>query len=91
MSIRVQLPPVLRSVLGGERYIAGEGATIAEVIGDIAVRYPVLGLHLLDETGAIRRNIVCLHGHDAVRASDAASHAVGDGDEIVLTNALAGG
>lgn len=91
MSIRVQLPPVLRSVMGGERWIEGEGATLSALLADLSARHPALGLHLLDEHGAIRRNIVCLHGQEAVRARDTAVHRIADGDEVVLTNALAGG
>ncbi len=89
--MRVQLPPVLRFVMGGERWLTAEGDSIAVVLHDLANRHPALGLHLFDEQGAIRRNVVCLHAGMAVRAKDAASRMVEADDEIVLTNALAGG
>ncbi|HEY2071437.1 MAG TPA: MoaD/ThiS family protein [Rhizomicrobium sp.] len=91
MSVHVQLPPVLRSVAGGARRLEANGRSIAAVLSDLAKRHPTLGLHLFDEQGAIRRNIVFLHAGDMVRAKDAGARQIADGDEIVLTNALAGG
>jgi hypothetical protein len=89
--IRVQLPPVLRNVMGGKRWLEAQGSSIAAVLTDLAKRHPALGLHLFDEQGAIRHNIVFLHDGDMVRAREAASRQLRPGDEVVLTNALAGG
>ena len=89
--IRVQLPPVLRQVSGGRKELSASGGTIAEVLEDMARANPALHLHLFDESGAIRRNIVCIHDGELVRAAGARGHAIRDGDEIVLANALAGG
>ena len=89
--IRVQLPPVLRSVTGGERWLEADGSTIAAVISDLARRHPSLALHLFDERGAIRHNIVFLHDGDMIRAREASARKLKPGDEVVLTNALAGG
>jgi sulfur-carrier protein len=85
------LPPILRPVMGGARLVEAQGNSIAAVVGDLAKRNPALALHLFDEAGAIRRNIVFLHDGEMVRARDAATRSVAPGDEIVLTNALAGG
>jgi len=90
-AVRVQLPPVLRSVMGGERWLSASGSSIAAVLTDLARRHPALGLHLFDESGAIRSNIVFLHDGEMIRAREAASRQLRAGDEVVLTNALAGG
>ncbi len=90
-NIRVQLPPVLRGIMGGERWIAAKGSSIGAVLTDLTSRFPALGLHLFDEQGAIRHNIVFLHDGMAVRAREAQAHRLKPGDEVVLTNALAGG
>jgi molybdopterin converting factor small subunit len=89
--VRVRLPPILRAAMGQKASIEGEGTTIGEVLRNISDANPSLGLHLLDEGGNPRRNIICLHGGELVRARDFSAHAVGAGDELVLTNALAGG
>jgi hypothetical protein len=91
LTVRVRLPPVLRAAMGLKDAIEGEGATIREVLRNISDSNPSLGLHLFDEGGNPRRNIICLHGGELVRASEFSVHTVGAGDELVLTNALAGG
>ena len=90
-AVQVRLPPVLRPVMGGRVSLDGEGTTIDSVLRNLARAHPALGLHLFDEAGTARRNIVCLHAGAAVRANEFAGRAVCDGDELVLTNALAGG
>jgi len=89
--VRVRLPPVLRTVMGGRNEVEGHGATIGQVLAHLAEQYPELGLHLFDESGAPRYNIVCLHGGELVRAREFANHVVEPGGELVMTNALAGG
>ncbi len=91
MSVRVQLPPILRHASNGERTLAAEGNSIGAVMANLAKANPAIGLHLFDESGGFRRNIVFLHAGEAIRAADARDRRVNDGDEIVLTNALAGG
>ncbi len=91
MTVRVQLPPILRPVMGGARTVDADGHSIAAVLVNLAKKHPSISLHLFDETGAIRRNIVFLHDGALVRAAEAKDRRVKSGDEIVLTNALAGG
>lgn len=91
MSITVQLPPILRAVCGGTRTLNAQGSTIAAALGDLAKKHPPLALHFFDEAGAIRHNIVFLHDGAMIRAREAAARQLKPGDEIVITNALAGG
>jgi len=91
VSVRVQLPPLLRPVSGGLRTLEAEGSSIAAVLADIAKKHPPLALHFFDEAGAIRHNIVFLHDGAMIRAKEAAARQLKDGDEVVITNALAGG
>lgn len=91
MSVRVQLPPVLRTVCGGARVLDAEGSSIGAVLANLSKSHPSLALHLFDEQGAIRRNIVFLHDGQMIRAKEASARRIKPGDEIVLTNALAGG
>jgi len=91
MSVQLQLPPMLRTVMGGERWLTAEGSSIGEVLCYLGEEYPALALHVFDERGAIRHNIVFIHEGELVRAREAATHPIKAGDEIVLANALAGG
>jgi hypothetical protein len=89
--VRVQLPPLLRGVMGGERWLDARGDSIAAVLADLGKRHPSLALHFFDEQGRVRHNIAFVHEGAVVRAKEAALHAVSPGDELILTNALAGG
>jgi hypothetical protein len=91
VSVRVQLPPLLRHVMGGQRWLQSSGDCVAAMLRDLADRHPALALHLFDEQGEVRQNIVCVHKGAVVRAREMASHSIRAGDELVLTNALAGG
>jgi hypothetical protein len=67
------------------------GSTIQDVLRDLAQRHPALALHLFDENGAVRRHVMCIHADRAIRPADFATWNVAQNDEIILTNALAGG
>ena len=90
-AVQVQLPPVLRTVVGGQASVNGVGGTIKEVLKDLATARPALGLHFFDESGNVRRNIICLHDGIVIRAQEFAEHNVRAGDELILTDALAAG
>ncbi len=91
MTVRVCIPPVLRSVTGGKRELEAEGETLRDMLVNVAREHPLLGLHLFDEQGVVRRHILCIHASVAIRPCDFGSHSIQAGDEIVITNALAGG
>ena len=91
MSVTVKLPPLLRPVVGGVRQLSAEGDSIAAVIQDLAARHPALALHFYDERGAIRRNIMFIHHDVAIRPPEAPTTMLQPGDEVTITNALAGG
>jgi hypothetical protein len=91
MTVTVRIPPVLRGIAGGKRQLEVRGATLQELLVNLAREHPPLALHLFDEQGAVRRHILCIHNEEAVRPCDFVSHDVGDGEEVVITNALAGG
>ncbi len=91
MTVRVQLPPLLRNMMGGERWLEADGNSVAAVLSDLGRKHPPLALHFFDEQGAVRHNIVCIHDGTLVRAHEAGVHQLHAGDELILTNALAGG
>jgi molybdopterin synthase sulfur carrier subunit len=91
VSVTVNLPPVLRPVVGGARQLEAEGDSIAAAIEYLAARHPALALHFYDERGAIRRNIMFIHGDVAIRPPEAQTTMLRPGDEVTVTNALAGG
>jgi hypothetical protein len=77
--------------MGGERWLESIGDTVSDALRDLSRKHPSLALHFFDEQGEVRHNIVCVHQGAVVRARDMQTHSIQTGDELILTNALAGG
>lgn len=88
--VQVRLPPPL-AALHGSVHARAHGATVLAVLEAVGRQAPHLALHLFDEAGHVRPQIICLHRGEIVRAKSMAARAVEEGDEIALTNALAAG
>ena len=86
---KVRIPPTLRSEVGGEREVLGEGQTVREVLEDVAARYPALERQLFDE-GEIASFVNVYLGGEDVRTLDGLDTRV-NGSSVILLPAMAGG
>jgi len=66
------------------------GATVREVLEDLAARYPALGGQLFDD-GEIAPFVNVYLGGEDVRTLDGLDTAVADGETVILLPAMAGG
>jgi molybdopterin synthase sulfur carrier subunit len=89
MSI-VRIPPTLREEAGGEREVLAEGATVREVLDDLAARFPALGARILDNGGVAAYVNVYVEGED-VRTREGLDTPVGEASTVILLPAMAGG
>jgi molybdopterin converting factor small subunit len=85
----VRIPPTLRTEVGGERQVEASGASVREVLEDLAARYPGLGAQLFEGAEIAPFVNVYLGGED-VRTLDGLDTSV-DGEPIILLPAMAGG
>jgi sulfur-carrier protein len=86
---RVRIPPTLRTEVGGERELVGEGETVREVLTDISGRYPALEQQLFDE-GDLAPFVNVYVGGEDVRTLDGLETRV-NGASVILLPAMAGG
>jgi molybdopterin synthase sulfur carrier subunit len=86
----VRIPPTLRGEVGGARQVEADGATVRELLEDLAARYPALGAQLLENGGVAPFVNVYLGGED-VRTLDGLDTTVSDGQTLILLPAMAGG
>jgi sulfur-carrier protein len=86
----VRVPPVLRQAAGGVRELEASGATVRELLEDLAFRVPDLGTKVYD--GAEIRPYVNVYvdGED-VRTSGGLDAPVREDATVVLLPAMAGG
>lgn len=93
-TVSVLLPRTLTSLAGGERRVEvaiTDPASVADVLDDLADRFPVLERRLRDEQRAVRRFVnIYLDGEDIRRLQGTAT-ALAPGQELRILQSIAGG
>ena len=91
MAITVRIPTPLRRVTDGQDKVDTNGATLREIIDSMESQFPGIKERLCDENGGLRNFVnVYVNGED-VRFLEGIDSATGDGDEISIVPAVAGG
>ena len=90
MSVSVSVPTILRPVTKGEKTVTAEGATLAEVISDLDSRYSGLGDRLI-KNGSLHRFVNIYVNDEDVRFTGGLETAIGEGDNVTILPAVAGG
>lgn len=94
ISAVVRLPAALAEDAGGRRTFAVElpdGSTLADLLNEVAGRYPALARRVRDETGTLRRFVNVYVGADEARSLNGVSTRIEDGQEIFVVGSVAGG
>jgi MoaD family protein len=90
MAIDVRIPTILRTYTGGEKVVAGEGGTLAELIENLEANHPGIKERLMDGTD-LRRFVNVYVNDEDVRFTGGLETKLDDGDEVVVLPAVAGG
>ncbi len=91
MSVTLRLPTVLAKAAGGETVHQARGATVGEVVADVATRFPDLGPRLRDAQGEPYPYVIFYLDDEDIRFQKGFATPVPDGAEIVVVPAIAGG
>lgn len=90
--VTIELPSLLRGVLGGVEAIAAEGETLQDALEHAYRRVPALRVHLCEESGAFRPHVLCFVNDVNSRWLDRPrTHRLRDGDTITILQAVSGG
>ncbi len=90
-TLTVRLPGMLAQIAGGPSALAVRGATVREALDDLVRQLPVLAVHLFDESGSLRRHVICFHNEVHTRGDASLELAVRPGDTITILHSVAGG
>lgn len=90
MATTVFLPAILAR-LTDAKAVEATGATVGEVVSDLASRYPALGPRLRDDAGQPYAFVTIYLNDEDIRFQGGFAAAVADGDEITVVPAIAGG
>ncbi len=91
MAVEIKLPNVLRAQADGQATVSVDGTTVGEVFNNLVAQYPGLRANLLSEDGGLHKFVNVYKDDDDIRYLDGLATAVGDGDEISILPAVAGG
>ncbi len=90
-SVTVTLPSLLDPATGGVRELTASGKSLREVFADLVKREPRLKRHLFNESGKLRRHVLCFHNGTNTRWLDGWDEPVADGDTVLFMQAVSGG
>lgn len=89
--VTLELPSLLRSIVGQGEALTVEGATLEEALADAFRQVPGLRVHLLEESGAFRPHVLCFLNELNTRWLDGLNQPLRDGDTITILQAVSGG
>jgi molybdopterin synthase sulfur carrier subunit len=90
-TVKVHIPGELRAQVGSQTEIELQGGSIKEVLGVLSDRYPVLGKRLFAADGKLNRFVNVYLNDEDIRFLENLETEIGDGDEISIVPAIAGG
>jgi molybdopterin synthase sulfur carrier subunit len=90
MAVEVRIPTILRSYTAGAKAVDGAPGTLAEVIDSVETDHPGIKERLIED-GDLRRFINVYVNDEDVRFIGGLTTTVGDGDNVVILPAVAGG
>jgi molybdopterin converting factor small subunit len=91
MPVTLKLPAALARNAGGQTLHEARGATVGEVVAEVATRFPDLGPRLRDARGEPFPYVVFFVGDEDIRFREGFATPVPDGAVIVVIPAIAGG
>ena len=87
--VTIRLPRMLADLIGGELRVEVAGDTLQSALDDLLRQRPDLGLHLVDESGSLRRHILCFCNDTYTRTD--LDTPVRPGDTITILHSVSGG
>ncbi len=87
---RVRIPTILRPLTGGAKVVDGSGTTLRELLADLDARHDGLAARVVED-GALRRFVNVYVNDEDVRFTGGLDTPVGDGDDVTILPAVAGG
>ena len=89
--IEVSVPTILRDCTGGRNPVTIEAVTLAEALERLRETYPLLRIHLYDETGQLRPHVLIFYNDESTRWLEHLDVPLRPGDHLEILQAVSGG
>ena len=87
----LKMPTPLRTYTAGQTEVSLEGATVAEVMQDLVIKYPALKPHLFNGEGNLRPFVNLFLGENNIKDLDGLETTLQSTDRLLLIPSIAGG
>jgi len=91
MAVIVRVPAPLQKLTQNQAEVKANGATVRELIDNLAKSFPGIKERICDDTGKVRKFINIYVNEEDVRFLQMAETPLKDGDEVSIIPAIAGG
>lgn len=91
MSVKVNIPAVLRTATGGLKAVEGESGQLRDVLAGLGERYPALKEQVFGPDGGLHKFVNVYINDEDVRYLEGLDTKVADGDTVAILPAVAGG
>jgi len=91
MSIKIRIPSPLREYTGGKDIVEAEGASVAEVLGQLVASASGINARLFKAPGVLNRFVNIYVNDEDIRFLKNLDTPVKAGDELSIVPAIAGG
>jgi molybdopterin converting factor small subunit len=85
------VPTILRDCTGGCNPVTIEAATLDEALQRLRDKYPLLRVHLYDETGKLRPHVLIFYNDESTRWLERLDVPLRQGDRLEILQAVSGG
>ena len=89
--VTVWVPGVLRVHTGGESRVMLNASNVSQILTELLNLYPALRNHILDDQGMLYPFITIFRNETNIRDLRSLDTQLGDGDEVRILPAVAGG
>lgn len=91
MPVKVNIPAVLRSAVGGSKSIESQAGAIRDVLAALGEQYPGLKDQVFGQDGGLHKFVNVYVNDEDVRYLDGLDTKVDEGDVVAILPAVAGG
>lgn len=89
--VNVTLPALLAQCVGGAAEVQVRAETLAGALEALVRAYPLLRVHLYDDTGAQRQHVLILYNGQSIRWFPSLDLPLTEGDTISILQLVSGG